>query len=35
MPYIPSKKTDSKSTDREVLDAVIERLAADAATRIE
>lgn len=34
MPYVPSKKTDGKSTDRETLDAVIERLANDAITKI-
>ena len=34
MPYVPSKKTDGKSTDREVLDAVVERLAGDVAARI-
>jgi hypothetical protein len=34
MPYVPSKKTDGKSADREILDAVVERLAGDAATRI-
>lgn len=27
MPYVPSKKTDGKSTDREVLDAAVEALA--------
>lgn len=34
MPYVPSKKTDGKSTDREVLDAVVERLASDVVARI-
>lgn len=34
MPYVPSKKTDGKSTDREVLDAVVERLAGDVVVRI-
>lgn len=34
MPYVPSKKTDGKSTDREILDAVVERLANTAADRI-
>ena len=34
MPYVPSKKTDGKSTDREVLDAVVERLANYAAAGI-
>ncbi|MFY9457413.1 MAG: hypothetical protein WAP23_00550, partial [Candidatus Spechtbacterales bacterium] len=34
MPYVPSKKTDEKSTDREVLDAVVERLASDVVARI-
>lgn len=27
MPYVPSKKTDGKSTDREVLDVAVEQLA--------
>lgn len=27
MPYVPSKKTDGKSTDREILDAAVEQLA--------
>jgi hypothetical protein len=35
MPYIPSKKTDGKSTDREMLDAAVERLATDAVLRIQ
>lgn len=35
MPYVPSKKTDGKSTDREVLDVVIEELAIYIANRIQ
>ncbi|MBI2625396.1 MAG: hypothetical protein HYW70_03645 [Candidatus Nealsonbacteria bacterium] len=31
MPYVPSKKTDGKSTDREVLDKAVEVLAEEAA----
>ena len=27
MPYVPSKKTDGKSTDREILDVAVEKLA--------
>ena len=34
MPYVPSKKTDGGSTDREVLDAAVERLANDAVLKI-
>lgn len=34
MPYVPSKKTDGKSTDREVLDAAVERLASEVVSRI-
>jgi len=34
MPYVPSKKTDGKSTDREILDAAVESLAKIAATKI-
>lgn len=34
MPYVPSKKTDGKSTDREVLDKAVEVLARDVAARI-
>lgn len=34
MPYVPSKKTDGKSTDREVLDAVVERLATEVVARV-
>jgi len=34
MPYVPSKKTDGKSTDREILDAVVEKLAKEAVSRI-
>jgi hypothetical protein len=34
MPYVPSKKTDGKSTDREQLDLAVETLAREAATRI-
>jgi hypothetical protein len=34
MPYIPSKKTDGKSIDREIIDAAVEILARDAAARI-
>lgn len=34
MPYIPSKKTDNKSTDREVLDIAVEALAKKAASEI-
>jgi len=34
MPYVPSKKTDEKSTDREVLDAAVERLVNDIVAKI-
>ena len=34
MPYVPSKKTDGKSQDREILDAVVEKLATSATGRI-
>lgn len=34
MPYVPSKKTDGKSTDREVLNAAVECLASDVVARI-
>lgn len=34
MPYVPSKKTDGKSEDREVIDAAVEVLAQNAATSI-
>ena len=34
MPYVPSKKTDGKSTDREILDVALERMADVAATEI-
>lgn len=34
MPYVPSKKTDGKSTDREVLDAAVENLAKATAPKI-
>ncbi len=34
MPYVPSKKTDGKSTDREILDLAVEKLAQEAAKRI-
>ncbi len=34
MPYVPSKKTDGKSNDREVLDAAVEQLAEDVARRL-
>lgn len=34
MPYVPSKKTDGKSTDREDLDVALERVSQDAATEI-
>ena len=34
MPYVPSKKTDEKSTDREVLDAALETLAHKVADQI-
>ncbi len=34
MPYVPSKKTDGKSTDREVLDKAVEALANQVAERI-
>jgi len=34
MPYVPSKKTDGESTDREVLDKAVEILAKEAAGRI-
>ena len=34
MPYVPSKKTDGKSTDREVLDQAVEIVAKEAAGKI-
>ena len=34
MPYVPSKKTNGKSTDREILDKVVEILAREAAGKI-
>ncbi|MBI2035508.1 MAG: hypothetical protein HYT12_02380 [Candidatus Liptonbacteria bacterium] len=34
MPYVPSKKTDGKSTDREVIDAALEPLARSVAAEI-
>lgn len=34
MPYVPSIKTDSKSKDREILDAAVESLAREAADEI-
>ena len=34
MPYVPSKKTDGKSTDREVIDIAVENLACKAANEI-
>lgn len=34
MPYVPSKKTDGKSTDRDVLDAAVEVLAKESAGKI-
>ncbi|OGD30900.1 hypothetical protein A2833_03135 [Candidatus Azambacteria bacterium RIFCSPHIGHO2_01_FULL_44_55] len=34
MPYVPSKKTDGKSTDREVIDAALEPLAQSVAEDI-
>jgi len=34
MPYVPSKKTDGKSTDREILDSAVESLAKVAASKI-
>ena len=34
MPYVPSKKTDGKSTDREVLDLAVESLAEEAVGNI-
>jgi hypothetical protein len=34
MPYVPSKKTDGKSTDREVLDKAVEALANQVAEKI-
>ncbi|MEK7636333.1 MAG: hypothetical protein AAB362_01485 [Patescibacteria group bacterium] len=34
MPYVPSKKTDGKSTDREILDTAVEHLANDVIVRI-
>lgn len=34
MPYVPSKKTDGKSTDREILDSAVENLANVAVTKI-
>src|SRR3989344_275279 len=35
MPYVPSKKTDGKSDDREVLDLAVEKVAKFAAGGIE
>lgn len=35
MPYVPSKKTDGKSTDREIIDLAIEELAVKIASMIE
>jgi hypothetical protein len=34
MPYVPSKKTDGKSTDREILDSAVENLAKVVAAKI-
>lgn len=34
MPYVPSKKTDGKSTDREVISVVVEELSQDLAFQI-
>jgi len=34
MPYVPSKKTDGKSTDREILNFAVEKLAKVAAAKI-
>lgn len=34
MPYIPSKKTDGKAVDRDILDVAVERAARDAAAKI-
>ena len=34
MPYVPSKKTDGKSVDREVLDKAVELLAIDTAEKV-
>lgn len=34
MPYVPSKKTDGKSTDREILDQAVEALANQVAEKI-
>jgi len=34
MPYVPSKKTDNRSRDREILDAAVENLASEAADEI-
>lgn len=34
MPYVPSKKTDEKSTDREVIDLAVEKAAQAAAEKI-
>ncbi|MFA6097106.1 MAG: hypothetical protein WC788_05760 [Candidatus Paceibacterota bacterium] len=34
MPYVPSKKTDHRSKDREILDAAVEGLAREAADEI-
>ncbi len=34
MPYVPSKKTDGKSTDREVIDLAVEKAAREAAGKI-
>ncbi|MCL5733077.1 MAG: hypothetical protein M1334_00210 [Patescibacteria group bacterium] len=34
MPYVPSKKTDEKSTDREIIDAAVEKAAREASKEI-
>lgn len=34
MPYVPSKKTDGKSTDREIIDIAVEGLAIEAASAV-
>lgn len=34
MPYVPSKKTDGKSNDREIIDAAVEELARQVASQI-
>ena len=34
MPYVPSKKTDGKSTDREILDKFVEIQAEESAKKI-